>query len=321
MTDQSADDEHPDKVLTEFLARITPTEEWYHYTTITGLKGILDKTQLWGTHIAYLNDSREIEYGIEALARLVKMRSQELPEFKDNADGTATFFPMASLWSGTDGSILDRKEVLKHDMGPFVACLSRSRDLLSQWRGYGRGGGYAIRFDPKVLADTIHQVTSDGDPVLNVPKPDIEWVAYVWTNFQTQIVEAVSEYLDEITFLVAEPEMTDDEVAALSDEPQRKFFDKVLYLATRMKHPKFQEEWETRIMCRCDETFYTESQTLGLIPRTSFGFEPRAIQEIIVGPSDYSQARKQSVDRYLSRHRVQYPGVEVTVSEIPYREL
>ena len=42
--------------------------------------------------------------------------------------------------------------------------------------------------------------------------------------------------------------MSDEEVAAINDEPERKFFDKVLYLAARMKHPKFQEEWETRIM-------------------------------------------------------------------------
>lgn len=307
--------------LSALLAeKVMPPEEWYHYTTITGLKGILDRAQLWGTHIAYLNDSREVEYGLEALAKLVKMQADEMPEFQANDDGTHSYFPMTSLWSATDQDMLRRKDILKHELGPFVACLSRSRDQLSQWRGYGRGGGYAIHFDRDMLKSTIQQVNQDGQPVPNAPKPDIEWVAYAWFNFRKQIIAAVDEHLSEVTSLVEVPGMTEEEVAAMYEEPERKFFDKVLYLAARMKHPKFQEEWETRIMCRCDETFYSESPTLGLIPRTSFAFDPAAIVEIIVGPSDYAQSRKRSVERYLSRQE-RYSHVKVEVSKIPYREI
>lgn len=316
-----SEDFDADVALSELLTRAEPTKEWYHYTTITGLKGILDKAQLWGTQVAYLNDSQEIEYGVEALAQLVRAHSNQLPLFEQNADRSYRYFPKNSLWIGTDQTILDRKAELKQELGPFVACLSRARDLLSQWRGYGQGGGYAIRFDPEVLSDTLEQVDSDGDFVEGAPPVNVASVKYNGHSFEAQIISVVERYHFEVTSLVATPDMTEDEAAALHLEPERRMFDKVLQLATRMKHPKFQEEWETRIMCRCDETFYTESQTLGLIPRTSFWFSPHAIREIIIGPSSFADSRKLSVERYLAKDPVRFHNVEVTVSEIPYREL
>jgi len=35
----------------------------YHYTTADGLKGIIEKNELWATSAYFLNDSAEITYG------------------------------------------------------------------------------------------------------------------------------------------------------------------------------------------------------------------------------------------------------------------
>lgn len=307
--------------LEEIVERHFPPEEWFHYTTIGGLRGILDTSALWGTHIAFLNDSQELEYGVEALARLVRIRAEQMPEFTENEDGTNSFHPIASLWQGTDQSMLDRKEELKQEYGPFVSCLSRSRDQLSQWRGYGRGGGYAVRFDPSVLKESIRQVDLEGKPVPDAPIPEIEWVAYVWHNFREQIEWSVQKYIDDSIALVAEPGMSEAEIEAMVEGPRNDFYERVVYLASRMKDLSFREEDETRILSQCDETFYTESPSLGLIPRTSFGFDKEAVKEIIVGPGDYAEARAVSIERFLRRHPRGYKHVEVTQSKVPYRDI
>jgi hypothetical protein len=77
VTQATADDFDAERTAAEAVAKMTPAEEWYHYTTIAGLKGILDTAQLWGTHIAYLNDLREVQYGIEALAQPVSAASSD----------------------------------------------------------------------------------------------------------------------------------------------------------------------------------------------------------------------------------------------------
>ena len=43
----------------------------YHYTTIGGLQGILDSGCLYGTHVAFMNDSKEFDYGIGVICDLI----------------------------------------------------------------------------------------------------------------------------------------------------------------------------------------------------------------------------------------------------------
>ena len=48
----------------------------YHYTDAGGLYGILKDKNLWATHAAYLNDSREFLYGMDLIeAELEKLAS------------------------------------------------------------------------------------------------------------------------------------------------------------------------------------------------------------------------------------------------------
>lgn len=41
----------------------------------------------------------------------------------------------------------------------------------------------------------------------------------------------------------------------------------------------------------------------------------------MVGPGEFSELRKMSIERYLDRNRDRYPDVKVTESEVPYRDL
>jgi hypothetical protein len=108
-------------------------EELHHYTSVEGLKGILDSGQIWATHTGYLNDSQEIFYG----------RDLALEEIRSVTDRAVM-----------SNAMLHRVEKAVPEGIPgaelYVACFCEQGDLLSQWRGYGgRGSGYSIRLRPK----------------------------------------------------------------------------------------------------------------------------------------------------------------------------
>jgi hypothetical protein len=104
----------------------------YHYTDGAGLLGIIEKKQIWCTHVNHLNDAQEhkinrVLYG-EMLADICARRLEAPAEVMKVAQVAL--------------SRIDRK------MGPpddeisdhFVACFSSVHDSLNQWRGYSRSG-------------------------------------------------------------------------------------------------------------------------------------------------------------------------------------
>lgn len=53
--------------IAESLYADTPKELLYHYTTISGLKGIVESQSLWASDVRYMNDSAELQYIISLL--------------------------------------------------------------------------------------------------------------------------------------------------------------------------------------------------------------------------------------------------------------
>ncbi|WP_157932193.1 DUF2971 domain-containing protein [Mycobacteroides abscessus] len=316
-----SDDEWPKEAREDWVIQMmdlaaswSGDDDLYHYTTIDGLLGILDSGRLWGTHVAFLNDSRELEYGIEAIHKTLTSAGEQLkstdtepPEDPDLSNG--------ALLQAVGEFIQRHSEVLKPTMGPFVSCLSSSADQLSQWRGYGKAGGYAIRFDPKKL-DSIRHVTKEGN-TLKGPDPVLVKVRYL-TAFQDEILQMAYDYIADV--LKIDSGADDEEQSKIRTDGQVKLFKKVLEIAPQIKHKSFAEEREYRIITRGVEQFYSPSK-IGLIPRTLVQFDRDAIKEIMVGPGEFSDLRKLSLERYLDRHRSLYPNVVVTVSDVPYRDL
>ena len=58
----------------------TKPKRIFHYTSIHGLQGILEKRTLRFTNINYLNDKDEITAGIEGLAKSI-MKELDIPHF------------------------------------------------------------------------------------------------------------------------------------------------------------------------------------------------------------------------------------------------
>ena len=131
----------------------------YHYTTWSGLLGIISSQSLWATHYKFLNDYSEIVLFRNKLVTLI------IPHVRESYEKFLEEFPNKQQQINQNGG-LDR--IVQHDAevvvdaqyhatGDEIYILSfcgehknsyiNDNGLLSQWRGYSSGGGFAIVFD------------------------------------------------------------------------------------------------------------------------------------------------------------------------------
>jgi hypothetical protein len=121
-------------ILNEVLSR-KPDKPLYHYTTQSGLLGIIEHKQIWATHTQYLNDRREFLHAIDLVRHeidemLGTVEPQNHQIFADMRDGLAGH----------------------ESINVCVCSFSEERDSLSQWRAYAGGtSGFAIGFPGDLL--------------------------------------------------------------------------------------------------------------------------------------------------------------------------
>jgi hypothetical protein len=104
----------------------------FHYTTSSGLIGILQSGCLWATDVRFLNDTSEGQHGREVIEEALANA-----QFGDDAALTVLREDARAFFDPTRRS----------EMSSVVVCFSEQGDQLSQWRAYGAGGGFAIGFD------------------------------------------------------------------------------------------------------------------------------------------------------------------------------
>lgn len=138
-------------------------EKLYHYTTWDGLLGILRTQTLWATHYRFLNDYSEIVLFRDKLVSLI------LPYVEEGYKMLIKKSPSIQQKIRQKGGL---SHVIQHDAevivdahysatGDEIYILSfcgqhknpyiNSNGLLSQWRGYGSGGGFALEFNTQKL--------------------------------------------------------------------------------------------------------------------------------------------------------------------------
>src|ERR1700722_17777973 len=93
----------------------------YHYTNISGMKGIVESRNFWATDLRYLNDTGEPTYSLDCIRDFLiswKPRGRAMEKRRDVA---------LRLFNGP----------LSQENRPgYVVCLSENADQLSQWRSY-----------------------------------------------------------------------------------------------------------------------------------------------------------------------------------------
>jgi hypothetical protein len=112
--------------------------ELYHYTTVEGLKGIVESHAIWATAASYLNDASEINYGCAVLDEVFEEWQRANRNIKTNA---------IKVLEILRGRFVGKKAKTDRAVSYYIACFCEKPNLLSQWRAYGQAGGYSIGFD------------------------------------------------------------------------------------------------------------------------------------------------------------------------------
>lgn len=128
------------------------SEDLYHYTTMNGLKGIIENGCIHATNVRYLNDSQELYFGLNYLKNLIDSSnaapSEENLPLIDHLIRRRIKYVLISLMNSTSFS-----------SRYFVTSFSGNPDLLSQWRAYGKENlGYCIKFDSVHLQYPVNQM-------------------------------------------------------------------------------------------------------------------------------------------------------------------
>jgi hypothetical protein len=108
-----------------------------------------------------VNDESELQSGKDVLARIFRSKTAELNRNDD---------PMVGLFASRGVRIYDyadgfEKTIIAQTLNAlcvYITCFCRANDeqdfrdgRLSQWRGYGNDGGYAIQFSRRKLMDAL----------------------------------------------------------------------------------------------------------------------------------------------------------------------
>lgn len=300
----------------------SPPGSLYHYTDVGGLYGVLTSKVLWSTHMAYLNDARELHYGVSEAGKhldtIRKMVSDRPESFPNNyVHVIALLDTLRADIPKLVGPILSRLADL------YVTCFCTRGDLLSQWRGYSGSGGYAIEFDVTDLTKSIKRLPPKSPNVTRESdRPVLVKVEYGADELQKVVQSLLFEMGNKI-----QTEMVDlrgDFLSGMRD-PLDNALAGILGASARVKDPAFDEENEYRIIALVPQNDAAEAchyypGKIGLTPRVHISFPPSSVKKIIVGPGDFATNRRASVEHFLSTHQ-DYAAVKVEESSIPFREV
>lgn len=243
-------------------------DELMHYTTFDGLSGIVSSGCLWATDANFLNDAREISHYFDA-----RLQAVVEPEVRKYAHEVArdpeTLARIVSL-GGFDELIKEESAVIVSSLRdvtlkmnrPFVLSLCgapndriRRSGLLSQWRGYGADGGYALVFDSKGIEAKLELEAKSfsythvqmGDVFYEGIDPDGQPAKSDFDEMEAEVKKGASQLLRKRTLP--------------ADSPV--FYRSVTSLSCLFKHWGFWEEREIRVVAiPIPTTLLPEGETL-----------------------------------------------------------
>jgi len=306
-------------VNTMFQDYSEPNNPLYHYTSLNGLLGIIQKRKIWATNLLFLNDSMELNYAIQLVRENISGRREKEEAGKLDED-ELNFLKTFSDDLGNFGT-----SVHQSFDGIYVCSFSKNRDQLSQWRGYCPGGsGVSIGFD--FASSLMDFVEGQGFTLVECVYDE---------NKHREIIDDF--LLDAISFF-RENHHDSNNVLLVA----WKVWDRFLAVAPLLKHPKFREECEWRLVSKpkslTDVRFragksmlapYLEIKLSEDQEDTNVKSPLGCIPEICIGPTLHPSLSRISVEIMLKNEEV-YKEVdvngkiykrkcEVIESDIPYR--
>jgi hypothetical protein len=288
--------------ITARLFSATPQGTLYHYTSLSGLLGIVGSGELRASDIRYMNDSAELRHTLNLLHHCIMRR----------------------VVAGVDNPLLLHQllDWLSHRIvsGPmlFGASFRANGNLLSQWRGYStHGKGVSLGFNPVYIRECAARQQFQVGKCLYDPAG------------QQALVEQLVEAVEKAAAVTGVEEGTE----ACRKRSWYAVFEQIeedlLRIAAILKHPSFEEEQEWRIVSPVlklsrDKPIRFREGTSMLVPYYAFdlrAFEGgvKALDHVFLGPTSNIELSMNSLEQLLSQHDVK-PSGGITYCDIPYRQ-
>jgi hypothetical protein len=278
-------------------------ETLFHYTTATGLLGILKNGNLWASDLRFLNDAQESVYARDMVIGAIEKMENPV----QRSDHWAQKHGQAAIdtFANYHGFVLD--EVRSSEFGVYVTCFCESGDLLSQWRGYGQDHGYAIEIAKDSLRDAAKAMPA---------YPSATGL------FKVQYgLDAANEVVENTIQIVADFNLNHPGVKAHYSALA------VNSMLAQVKHPGFAEEREWRLVIGLelfDESTFDSggpptqfrSTPIAIVPYLEIPVKRESIISVCVGPGDNAEIRASGVRRLL---KILGSEAVVTHSEVPLR--
>lgn len=238
----------------------------FHYTCADGLLGMIQNGTLWLSQIQYMNDSHEYHHTFD-------IAKQRLGHYACVGE---------SCKRALSAKLFDYFSSSKTMSRTYVFALSEKPDLLSQWRGYAKDGGYCIGFDFKELNSLAS-------------KNGLKLVKCVYKIEEKTAI--IDDCIMSIIAMVKVWPMPDDHYSAILT----KLVNELRVFAEYFKHESFEEEVEWRLVglvSAHDKRGKWRTKDNSIVPYCELELNVKdIIKEIIIGPK---------LDKELSFHALQF---------------
>jgi hypothetical protein len=272
-----------------------PSTPLYHYTSQSGLMGIIESRQLWATNLFYLNDSTEFQYCLE----LIKKRINSLHESMINEE----------LENFLKKTLVNLNNLVNDDIGIYVFSFSENEDLLSQWRGYCPDRlGFSIGFNANDIWESIHYQDIIIAKCVYAPEEQ--------NNLISRILDKTIKCYNENSSKLDKSDF--------SRRVKLTFGWDLLNVAPILKNESFHEEKEWRVISVrriSEEGISFREGTNWIIPFIKIPLasinEKINIHKIIISPTSHAELALSSVQNYIATKNVSVG--KITNSHIHYR--
>lgn len=276
----------------------------YHYTNGRGLLGILDSkpTSIWATHILYLNDARELSYGVDLIRREFSSRNTH-----SNDEYIKKLCKLSAV-------LIER--VSFDYVDAYVACFSEAFDDLGQWRGYaGSTDAYALTFNYQQLKSlSVSTCHAFGNCIYNVC--DQERLVQDSVDVMLSNLVSMKDIVSDIDDLFESEIPAEDQYERVADRIAPEL-SKLVNVAIFLKDPAFESEREWRILLHGKDKVGFRLGSSLMVPYRKIHIDLAVLEELLVGPTPHPKLARKSVQMLLDSKQLSH--VKVLESKVPYR--
>lgn len=298
----------------------TSEDYLYHYTTINGVLGILDKKCFWVTQSDFLNDSSEVLYLKDVIGEAHDHFNSNLDNYISKSDYEGNILKSILLRLQRLGEDFVRIKV-SYDFNYFILSLSEYEDSLLLFSNYSNHDGYCLGLERKRILNANN--CKDGSK-----KDTLMFEGRVNYNRENQVSIIVEETLEIYELLLhrlfekKQNYIEADQAHTLINYVEEILHLKLMNYSMFFKNSAFNEEKEYRVVFLLgknkskDLIKYRINNSI-IIPYAEIYFTDFPLSSITIGPKNKIDIAEKSLVHYLENNN--YTNIEIRKSNIPLR--